>query len=232
MLVLPGGLTDDRATVFLRWSLGAQGYDTHGWGLGTVTSLTEEVLDGMRARVDELYCEHDNTITLIGWSLGGIYARMLARDKPERIRQVITLGSPFRMVEEDRFAPFGRARWDRFNEEHADEIDLMRVHEHHRPPITVPTTAIYSRNDGFAPWQLSIDEVGPHAPNPRAENVEVRGTHIGLAANPTVAAVILDRLAQPEGTWHPFRPVPALRRFYPPPATWIHPHHLPTDGES
>ncbi|MFI5040870.1 MAG: hypothetical protein ACHQNA_03305, partial [Acidimicrobiales bacterium] len=80
-----------------------------------------------------------------------------------------------------------------------------------------------SRNDGFAPWYLSIDETGPNAPNPRAENVEVRGSHTGLSSNPAVLAVILDRLALPEGQWRPFKPVRALRRFYPPPATWLPP---------
>jgi pimeloyl-ACP methyl ester carboxylesterase len=227
VLVLPGGMSDDKATVFLRWALRAQGYDAHGWGLGMNMGPNEEVLAGMHARVRELYREHDSKITLIGWSLGGIYARMLARDLPDLVRRVITLGSPFRMIEADDFAPFGRARWDRFVEEHAEDVDLMRTHEHDRPPITVPTTAIYSRTDGMAPWQLSIDEVGPHAPNPRAENVEVRGSHIGLASNPSVAVVIFDRLAQPEDAWSPFRPIPALAHFYPPPATWIHPVHHP-----
>ena len=223
VLVLPGGLGDDGSTAILRWGISGLGYSVHGWGVGRNMGLDEVMLAGLRGRVDELYALHGSTISIIGWSLGGIYGRMLARDRPEKIRQVITLGSPFRMVESDRFAPFGRARWERFVETHAAELDLLRVHEHDRPPITVPTTAVYSRTDGFAPWQLSIDEVGPNAPNPRAENVEIRGSHTGLSSNPVVLAVILDRLAQPEGQWRPFKPSRALQRFYPVPATWIHP---------
>jgi pimeloyl-ACP methyl ester carboxylesterase len=225
VLVLPGGLGGDGSTFFLRWGIRNLGYTVHGWGVGRNMGLNEEMLAGLRARVEELYALHDAKISLVGWSLGGIYSRMLARDMPDRIRQVITLGSPFRMIETDQFAhrPFGKRRWDKFVRSHAAELDLLRVHEHHRPPITVPTTAVYSRNDGFAPWQLSIDETGPRAPNPRAENVELRGSHTGLSSNPFALAVVLDRLAQPEDYWRPFKPIPLLGRFYPPPASWVHP---------
>jgi pimeloyl-ACP methyl ester carboxylesterase len=225
VLVLPGGMGDDGSTFFLRWGIRNLGYSVHGWGIGRNLGLTEEMLVALHARVEELYALHEAKISVIGWSLGGLYARMLARDLPDKIRQVITLGSPFRMVEEDQFAHnmIGRARWERFVQNHAAELDLLKVHEHHRPPITVPTTAVYSRSDGFAPWQLSIDEVGPNAPNPRAENVEVRGSHTGLTSNPISLAVVLDRLAQPEEHWRPFKPMPALCSFYPPPATWTHP---------
>jgi hypothetical protein len=225
VMVLPGGMGGDGSTFFLRWGIRNLGYSVHGWGIGSNLGLDEQKLAELRARVDELYDLHDAKISLVGWSLGGIYARMLARDMPEKIRQVITLGSPFRMVEEDQFAHnmIGRARWEKFVHNHADELDLLKVHEHHRPPISVPTTAIYSRTDGFAPWQLSIDEVGPNGPNPRAENVEVRGSHTGLSSNIFALAVILDRLALPEGKWRPFKPMPMFRKHFPSPTTWIHP---------
>jgi len=223
ILCLPGGLVGDGLTAILRWGLRGHGYDARGWGLGRNLGANEETLAGMRARVDELYALYDAKITIIGWSLGGIYGRMLARDKPEKIRQVISLASPFRMVESDRFAPFGRARWDRFVQEHSPELDLLWVHEHHRPPLTVPATSIYSPTDGVAPWQLSIDQTGPGAPNPRAENVAVWGTHSGIGANPAALAVILNRLAQPDDTWTPFNPIPLLRRWYLPPVSWSPP---------
>lgn len=233
VLVLPGGLGADGSTAILRWGIRGQGYSVHGWGQGRNVGVDEVKLAGLRARVDELYNLHDSPITVIGWSLGGLHARLLGRDRPEKIRQVITLGSPFRMVETDEFThkpllnkalmSVVGASWEEFVASNAAEFDLVGVHEHHRPPLTVPATAIYSRNDGFAPWYLSIDETGPNAPNPRAENVEVRGSHVGLSSNPAVLAVILDRLAQPEGQWRPFKPVWGLQRFYPTPATWIHP---------
>jgi hypothetical protein len=237
ILCLPGGLVGDGLTAILRWGLRGHGYDARGWGLGRNLGANEEKLAGMRALVDELYAAYDAKITIIGWSLGGIYGRMLARDRPEKIRQVICTGSPFRMVESDRFAPFARARWDQFVEDHAPEIDLLRVHEHERPPLTVPATSIYSPNDGVAPWQLSIDDTGPTAGNPRAENVAVWGTHSGIGANPAAFAVILDRLAQPEDAWRPFKPIPLLRHWYPPAVSWSLPaedyggkHKTPTTG--
>ena len=195
------------------------------WGVLSTAHINEKMLAGLRARVDELYDLFESRVSVVGWSLGGLYARMLARDKPDKVRQVITLGSPFRMVETDQFAHsmIGRARWEKMVKAHAAELDLLRVHEHERPPITVPTTAVYSRRDGFAPWQLSIDETGPNAPNPRAQNVEICGTHTGLSTNVIALAVILDRLAQRDDDWKPFRPLPILRGFYPPPATWTHP---------
>lgn len=225
VLVLPGGMGGDGSTFFLRWGIRNLGYSVHGWGQGRNMGLNEKMLAGLRARVDELYDLFESKVSVIGWSLGGLYARMLARDKPDKVRQVITLGSPFRMVEADQFAHnmIGRARWERMIATIAPELDLLRVHEHHRPPITVPTTAVYSRRDGFAPWQLCIDETGPNAPNPRAQNVEIGGTHTGLSTNVVALAVVLDRLAQPDDDWQPFKPLRLLRGFYPPPATWTHP---------
>lgn len=230
VLVLPGGMGGDGSTAHLRWGVSGQGYSVHGWNQGRNLGLDQTQLAGLRGRVDDLYALHDTPITVLGWSLGGIYARMLARERPERIRQVITLGSPFRMLAHDQFAhrPFGRQNWERFVARHCAELDLLTVQEHERPPLTVPATAVYSRNDGFAPWHLSIDETGPNAGNPCAENVEVRSSHIGLASNPAVLAVILDRLAQPRGQWRPFKPIPSMQPLYPPPATWIHPDQRPT----
>jgi len=220
ILVLPGGGVGDGLTALMRWALRRQGYDARGWELGRNFGANEKRLAGMRARVDELYAAHNKKITVIGWSLGGNYARMLARDRPEKVRQVITLASPYRMVESDRFAPFPRERWDRFVRAHAAELNLLQVHEHDQPPLTVPATSIYSRTDGVAPWELSIDETGPNAGNPRAENVRVRGTHSGIGVNPAALAVILDRLAQPEDQWRPFTPIRSLRFFYPQPVSW------------
>jgi hypothetical protein len=229
VLVLPGGMGDDGSTYFLRWGIRNLGYSVHGWGQGRNMGLNDKMLAGLRTRVEELYDLHDAKISVIGWSLGGAYARMLARDQPDKIRQVITLGSPFRMVESDQFAHnmIGRARWEKMVAENAAELDLLRVHEHDRVPLAVPSTAVYSRRDGFAPWQLCIDETGPNAPNPRAQNVEICGTHTGMSSNPIALAVVLDRLAQPEGQWKPFKPMQMLRGFYPPPATWTHPTEAP-----
>ena len=82
-------------------------------------------------------------------------------------------------------------------------------------PLLVPATSIYSRTDGVAPWQTCIDDVREHA-----ENIEVLGSHVGMAVNPAVILAVLDRLAQPEGDWRPFAPPPAMRGWYPRPGHW------------
>ena len=101
VLVLPGFTADDRSTVPLRWFLRSQGYWTHGWHLGSNYGPTRRIIQGLDERILEIYERHERKVTVIGWSLGGIYARMLARRQPDSVRQVITLGSPFRMVEGD-----------------------------------------------------------------------------------------------------------------------------------
>ena len=102
VLVLPGFTAGDRSTMPLRWFLRSQGWWAHGWHLGPNFGPTRRVVTGIQERLDELHGLHGRTVSIVGWSLGGIYARELARRKPELVRQVITLGSPFRMVDGDR----------------------------------------------------------------------------------------------------------------------------------
>jgi pimeloyl-ACP methyl ester carboxylesterase len=96
VLVLPGLGGDDTSTMPLRWFLSLLGYKTHGWELGVNRGLTRRASDGMSRRIDELVARHEQRISIIGWSLGGIFAAGLARQLPTDVRQVITLGSPLR----------------------------------------------------------------------------------------------------------------------------------------
>jgi pimeloyl-ACP methyl ester carboxylesterase len=213
VLVLPGFTADDVSTGPLRWTLRAHGYWVHGWRLGRNLGPTARTVDGMRTRIDELYEHHGRRVTLLGWSLGGVYARLLARERADHVRQVITLGSPYRMEPGDRSTVQGL--WDRMAPLHDGELAFRDVAEGARPRLTVPATSIYSRSDGVVPWQLCIDEVGPIA-----ENIEVRGSHIGLGVSAAVLVAVLDRLAQRETAWRPFRAPLGIRHWYPPAATW------------
>lgn len=224
VLVLPGFGAGDSSTVPLRWGIRGQGYWVHAWRLGPNIGPTQKVVEGLRARVDALAAEHGRTISIIGWSLGGILARALARESPDRFRQVITLGSPYRRVEGQRIggaqtAPL-QAIYNRLSRLHVPDFEITRLAEQEREALTVPATSIYSRDDTFAPWQLCIDTTGPGAANPRAENIEVRTSHVGLGSNLAVLAAVLDRLGQPEGEWTPFAPLPGLGWMYPTPASW------------
>ncbi len=213
VLTLPGFGASDDSTAPLRWALRAQGYWVHAWRLGRNVGPTARIVDGMRARVEALCNDHGRTVTLIGQSLGGVYARLLAREQPESVRQVITLGSPYRMVKGDRSA--AEQMWNQLSHLHDGDLPLNGLREEDRPPLTVPATSIYTRTDGVAPWQTCIDVIREHA-----ENIEVRGSHIGMGVNPAVILAVLDRLAQPEGDWRPFAPPLPLRSWYPRPATW------------
>jgi pimeloyl-ACP methyl ester carboxylesterase len=198
VLVLPGFTAGDESTIALRIYLRDLGYRAHRWKLGRNLGF-----DGSRAgfegrlvhRLGVIFHRFGRRVSLVGWSLGGIYAREIARAAPHMVRQVITLGSPF--------AGRGRASnvrrlyevlTGRKIPEHDPEL-LARLHE----PPPVPSTAIYSRSDGVAHWRACIERTGPHT-----DNIEVFGSHCGLGFNPAVLYAVADRLAQPEDGWKPF----------------------------
>lgn len=212
VLVLPGFMGGDPSTGPLRGVLRAQGYWAHGWTLGRNLGPTTEIVEGMAARLSMLAERHDRSVSLVGWSLGGIYARQLARAMPDRVRQVITLGSPFRMSEADRSR--ASALYDRLKPMH-DPDRVAFGPESDRPPLTVPATSIYTRTDGIVRWWQCLESDGP-----RRENIEVRGSHTGLGFNPAAIYAISDRLAQPPDDWRPFQAPLGFRRSFPRPSTW------------
>lgn len=208
VLVLPGFTASDRSTRPLRWFLRDRGYFVHGWRLGTNLGPTDRILTGMRARMEKLAAEHGRPVSIVGWSLGGIYAREIARADPAAVRQVITLGSPFRLTVGDgasNAAPLFRALGGLHS---TDVRELRGVPEEDRPPLQVPATAIYTRTDGVVAWPSCVE-----SPGPRRESIEVRGSHSGLGFNPAVLLAVADRLAQPEGSWRPFEPTGRWRRL-------------------
>ncbi|HEY5662653.1 MAG TPA: alpha/beta hydrolase [Ilumatobacter sp.] len=212
VLILPGFLAGDSSTLPLRSILQSQGYWVHGWRLGRNLGPTADIVEGLVERLDELHERHDRPVSLIGWSLGGIYARRLARAWPGKVRQVITLGSPFRINPTDRSA--ASALFDRLQPTHAIGIDEL-LPPSGAGPLPVPTTAIYTKTDGVVRWWQCIEQVSA-----TAENIEVLGSHSGLGFNPAAIYAISDRLAQPADDWRPFRPPAFSRSFFPHPADW------------
>jgi len=210
VLVIPGFTASDISTVPLRATLRSQGYWVHGWGLGRNLGPTQAIVDGLGERLLSLHERHGVKVSLVGWSLGGIYARELARRHPHAVRQVITLGSPFRMRDGDRSSASVLA--DRVSDNWATLNDDMTLAEDDRLPFEMPVTNIFTRTDGVVRWHLCIDGDGP-----RRENIEVRGSHVGLGVNPAALLAISDRLALPEGEWQPFDPPCYLAHAYPRP---------------
>ena len=190
VLVIPGLMAGDDSTLPLRKFLGGRGYAVKGWGLGLNRGLREGVQDRMLDCVRELSHQHNRKISIVGWSLGGIYARELAKIAPDQVRSVISLGSPF------GGSPRSTNAWKVYELASGQSVD--DVHDVADAP-TVPTTAIYSRTDGICAWQGCVEKTST-----QSESIEVEGSHCGLAVNPAAVYAIADRLSQPEGAWTAF----------------------------
>jgi hypothetical protein len=193
VLVIPGLGASDSSTLLLRQYLSQQGHATYAWQLGANLGPQGGKLRALRQRIVDLDAQHGRTVSLIGWSLGGIYARELAKMQPHHVRSVITLGTGFtgnlNATSVNRFYEFVSG----------EKFGPTPFHHHLSVNPEAPTTSIWSRTDGVVAWECSVLEEGP-----RAENIEVRASHIGMGGNPSVLFAIADRLAQPEGRWKAF----------------------------
>lgn len=198
VMVLPGFVTSDISTTVLRGFLARQGYDAHAWDLGRNLGPKAIGREGEKL-VARLRAIHDATgkkVSLIGWSLGGVMARQLARRAPEAVRQVITLGSPF--TGNPRASTVWRS-YQILTGQRLDDPDTQGQLRESATPPPVPSTAIYTRQDGIVAWQNCVEPAAPET-----DNIEVHGSHCGLGVNPAVLYAIADRLAQAEGDWRPF----------------------------
>ena len=212
MLVLPGFTAADGSTLQLRALLRRLGYRTYGWKLGSNLGPTPQIVRGIETLLKEIHEKEGQPVSIIGWSLGGIYARGLARQHPELVRQVITLGSPIRMSPGDPSA--ARRLWETLEPLH-DREAVGRIAEPEDEPLPVPSTAIYSRSDGVVHWRLCLEIKGP-----TSESVEVFGSHCGLGFNPSVALVVADRLSRDVDQWKRFRPPLWALGAFPRPTHW------------
>lgn len=203
VMVLPGFATNDTMTVVLRQYLKLMGYQVFPWDLGwnldqhTVGENGEHVA----RRLDEIAAETGLKVSLVGWSLGGVIAREAARREALRpdgggLRQVITLGSPF--TGNPRATSLSTLYELLTGNKVASAEVQARYAEGHRP-LSVPSSAIYSKTDGITAWENCVSEC-----DPITENIEVYSSHFGFVANPAVFYAVADRLALPEGGWRPF----------------------------
>ena len=195
VLVLPGLVASDTSTRPLRSFLKGRGYAASGWRQGRNLGPREGVQHAMVDLVHELTDTHGRKLSLIGWSLGGVYARQLAKMMPERVRSVIALGSPF--AGDPRATNAWRV-YEMASGRRADEQDARFGGSIAATP-PVPTTAIFSRTDGICAWQGCMEK-----PSASSENIEVESSHCGMGHHPAVVYAVADRLAQPEGNWAPF----------------------------
>ncbi len=190
VLVVPGFLTDDGATLPMRLVLASRGHRAYGWGLGRNLGDLRSTVPRAVERLSEVAREAerftvDGRVDLVGWSLGGVIARELARLSPHLVRQVITLGTP--IVGGPKYT-VAAARFSRRGLD-LDAIEL-EVARRNQTPLPVPSTSIFSRRDNIVAWQASID------PNPASavEHVEADTTHMGLGVDAAVLEIVLARL--------------------------------------
>jgi pimeloyl-ACP methyl ester carboxylesterase len=196
VLVLPGFMATDRSTLPMRRLLDDLGYETHGWGLGRNVRIDAAREADMNALLARIYMHsNERKVTIIGWSLGGVFAREIAKAAPHMVRQVITLGSP---ISNDRGHSNARRLFEYLNGKEPAPLKAGRYQNLDEAP-PVPTTSILTRTDGVVGWRGSVQK-----PGGQTENIVVHASHIGLGVNPSVMVAIADRLAQREGGWKPF----------------------------
>jgi pimeloyl-ACP methyl ester carboxylesterase len=200
VMVIPGFTADGRSTKILRDYICRLGYSVSCWRQGVNLGVRKDLFDGAMAVLNELFERHDGRVSIVGQSLGGIYAREMAKSRPEKVRQVISLGSPFN-------DPGGvrsnvSELYKLFNPEKSPKSAQSRsIQWNPQLAPSVPTTAIYSKSDGVCHWRSCIQHGGGHD---RLENIEVAVSHIGMVVNAQVFYAVADRLAQDQERWRPF----------------------------
>ena len=188
VMVLPGFFANDAAVTPLVNAIRRSAYDAQTWGLGRNRGIRKGLRQALATRLHEVAAQQP--ATLVGWSLGGVFARELARAHPERVRHVITLGSPIRghpaSNNLNTLFKWATGKDSRLN------VDWAAVDARAEPPPGVPCTAIHSKTDGIVHWTCSTE-----ADRPLTRNVEVQSSHFGLPYNPSVVNEVIDCLARP-----------------------------------
>lgn len=209
VIVLPGFMGSEKSTIVLRNFIKKLGYDVYDWGLGRNVGKIE-YLELLLERVDEIHAKTGKAISLVGWSLGGVFARQVAKSRPDIIRQLITLGSPFAGLAEPNNAEWlftlvsGGKKIKEVDATFLSDLPLK---------APVPSTAIYTKEDGVVAWKMCMEQTE----DALHQNIQVRGSHIGLGFNASVLSIIEDRLKLKKSTWEKFKPSNSItkRLFYP-----------------
>lgn len=212
VLLVPGFSASDATLVGLRIFLKSRGYHVVTWGFGQNTGFKLKFSQALEQKLRFLHHQHRQKVSLVGWSLGGVYSYYAAHSAPECVRTVISLGSPMRFSVDDFDVPLIVQALYRYLAHpmgpvaHLANVRAKVV----KSPPPVPSTCIFSRTDGVVPPEAAqLDTANGHH-----ENVWVPGSHCGLGFNPAVMWVLADRLAQRESFWRPFDPQGALGSLY------------------
>lgn len=195
--VLPGFMADSQSTGMLRRWLERMGYTPISWGFGRNLGPRGDLEQRIAETVARIADHYGQPVSLIGQSLGGIFAREIAKARPDEVRQVITLGSPFAQTTSNGTYPAVSRLFELANGRSAEELRAEWVGLADPPPV--PSTSIFSKSDGIADWKTCIEQ-----DRATTENIEVISSHCGMGFNPTIYYIIADRLGQPAGAWQKF----------------------------
>ncbi len=211
VLLLPGLGTTDRALMPMQRFLASRGYAVETWGLGRNPGFNRKFANVVEQKIRYLHYRHGRRVSLVGWSMGGVFAFYASHVAPECVRTSISLGSPLHVDADDPPPPAMRAMYrvvadplGPLTHEARSRSKAMR----NAPPV--PSTCIFSESDGLVPPEQAVLQGDPSM----HENVRVPGSHVGLPLNPLVMWIVADRLALPEGGWRPFRPDALAAPFF------------------
>ena len=214
VLLLPGFLADEKSLFALKAFLQRKGYEVHTWGLGRNLGFRSKHASALPQKIRYLHHVTGRKVSLVGWSLGGVFSLYGAESTLECVRSIITLGSPVSVDAMGSQSPAAlKAVYRLVSHRLGSSAHVMAprakgLREHRR--LAVPTSCLYSLSDGVVPPQEATIDGDPAL----HENIRVPGSHIGLGFNGIVLAVVADRLAQPEGHWKPFEPSGLLARAW------------------
>ncbi|MEP3050479.1 MAG: alpha/beta fold hydrolase [Erythrobacter sp.] len=202
VITLPGFLASNTSTVPMRDLLSELGYQTHGWDSGRNLRVDEKLIARLEQQICDINDGSGEKVSLVGWSLGGVLARELAKLHPDRVRLVISLGSP---ISDDRNHTNAARLFEFFNGSEPENLRDGQFRGLNTAP-PVPTTSILTKTDGVVHWRGSVQSPSDNPNGSPTENILVHASHCGLGVNPSVMIAIADRLAQKEGEWAPFQP--------------------------
>ncbi len=214
VVLVPGFMAGESTLAALRLFLQNKGYDVHTWGLGRNVGFRGKHANALPQKIRYLHHTTGRKVSLVGWSLGGVFSFYGAETTQDCVRSIITLGSPVSVdMMGNQSPPALKAMYRLVSHRLGASAHLMQprakaMREHRRLPI--PTSCLYSLTDGVVPPQEATIDGDPAL----HENIQVPGSHVGLGFNGIVMAIVADRLAQPEGDWKPFAPQGLLGRVY------------------
>ena len=214
VVLVPGFMAGESTLLALKLFLQNKGYDVHTWGLGRNVGFRGKHANALPQKIRYLHHTTGRKVSLVGWSLGGVFSFYGAETTQDCVRSIITLGSPVSVdMMGNQSPPALKAMYRLVSHRLGASAHLMQprakaMREHRRLPI--PTSCLYSLSDGVVPPQEATIDGDPAL----HENIQVPGSHVGLGFNGIVMAIVADRLAQPEGDWKPFAPQGLLGRVY------------------